>query len=129
MYAGRGLPAQWDTAGQERFGTITRSYYRGAHGIVVIFDVTDKPTFDHIKAWLLETGKHADPSCNKLLVGNKVDREEDREVATDLAQVRFVPLQLLCRARVSSFPCCATRMDLPCMSLCTLLYAPNICIC
>ena len=62
----------------------------------MIFDVTDKPTFDHIKAWLLETGKHADPSCNKLLVGNKVDREEDREVATDLAQVRIVPLQLSC---------------------------------
>ena len=54
----------------------------------MIFDVTDKPTFDHVKAWLLETGKHADPSCNRLLVGNKVDREEDREVATDFAQVR-----------------------------------------
>jgi Ras-related protein Rab-1A len=79
---------QWDTAGQERFGTITRSYYRGAHGIIVIFDVTDKPTFDHVKAWLLETGKHADPSCNRLLVGNKVDRDDDREVAIDLAQVR-----------------------------------------
>jgi Ras-related protein Rab-1A len=71
---------QWDTAGQERFGTITRSYYRGAHGIVVIFDVTDKPTFDHVKAWLLETGKHADPKCNRLLVGNKCDVDDGREV-------------------------------------------------
>lgn len=66
----------------------------------MIFDVTDKPTFEHIKAWLLETGKHADPSCNRLLVGNKVDREEDREVATALAQVRLVSI-------ASLYPVCA----------------------
>ena len=76
---------QWDTAGQERFGTITRSYYRGAHGIIVVFDVTDKATFEHVQTWLSETGKHADPKCNRLLVGNKCDMVEERVVDTDTA--------------------------------------------
>ena len=46
--------AQWDTAGQERFRTITSSYYRGAHGIIVVYDTTDSETFEHVKTWLHE---------------------------------------------------------------------------
>ena len=45
---------QWDTAGQERFRTITSSYYRGAHGIIVVYDVTDKQSFNNVKQWLHE---------------------------------------------------------------------------
>lgn len=45
---------QWDTAGQERFRTITSSYYRGAHGIIVVYDVTDQESFNNVKQWLHE---------------------------------------------------------------------------
>eukprot|EP00329_Picozoa_sp_Boothbay-MS584-11_P001861 20918_4 len=64
----------WDTAGQERFRTITRSYYRGSQGIVVVYDITDADTFDNVKHWLDEIDKNAGSGVIKLLVGNKSDR-------------------------------------------------------
>jgi len=70
----------WDTAGQERFRTIASSYYRGAHGIIVVYDVTDMSTFDNIKSWLYEVEKYASPTVNKLLIGNKCDLKSKREV-------------------------------------------------
>lgn len=63
----------WDTAGQERFRTITRSYYRGSQGIVVVYDVTDNDTFENVKHWLDEIEKNAGSGVIKLLVGNKSD--------------------------------------------------------
>ncbi|KAJ7563632.1 hypothetical protein O6H91_03G117900 [Diphasiastrum complanatum] len=67
----------WDTAGQERFRTLTSSYYRGAQGIILVYDVTRRDTFTNLSdVWLKEVELHVNnEDCVKLLVGNKVDRE------------------------------------------------------
>ena len=85
--------AQWDTAGQERFRTITSSYYRGAHGIIIVYDMTDADSFKHVQQWLKEIEKYAADSVNKLLVGNKADLAAKRLVDTESARVR--PLTFL----------------------------------
>lgn len=71
---------QWDTAGQERFRTITSSYYRGAHGIIVVYDVTEADSFQNVKQWLQEIDRYATEGVNKLLVGNKSDLADKRAV-------------------------------------------------
>ncbi|KAJ6803046.1 ras-related protein RIC1 [Iris pallida] len=71
----------WDTAGQERFRTITSSYYRGAHGIIVVYDVTDQESFNNIRQWLNEIDRYASDNVNKLLVGNKCDLTDKRVVS------------------------------------------------
>lgn len=73
----------WDTAGQERFRTITSSYYRGAHGIIVVYDVTDAESFANVKQWLHEIDRYAAENVNKLLVGNKSDLTAKRVVSTE----------------------------------------------
>ena len=73
----------WDTAGQERFRTITSSYYRGAHGIIVVYDVTDADSFNNVKQWLHEIDRYAAENVNKLLVGNKSDLTAKRVVSTE----------------------------------------------
>jgi len=76
----------WDTAGQERFRTITSSYYRGAHGIIVVYDVTDQESFNNVKQWLQEIERYASENVNKLLVGNKCDLTNKKSVETAKAQ-------------------------------------------
>ena len=80
--------AQWDTAGQERFRTITSSYYRGAHGIIVVYDVTDSESFNNVKTWLHEIDRYACEGVNKLLVGNKCDLTTKKQVEYNAAKVR-----------------------------------------
>lgn len=63
----------WDTAGQERFRTITTSYFRGAQGILLVYDCTDRQTFQSIRNWVAQIGMHADVNVNKILVANKCD--------------------------------------------------------
>ncbi|GAA5812961.1 hypothetical protein MFLAVUS_006423 [Mucor flavus] len=76
----------WDTAGQERFRTITSSYYRGAHGIIVVYDVTDEDSFNNVKQWLQEIDRYAAEGVNKLLVGNKSDLVDKKVVTTEQAK-------------------------------------------
>jgi Ras-related protein Rab-1A len=73
----------WDTAGQERFRTITTSYYKGAHAIVIVFDITDKDSFDHVKVWMQDIDKFAKQGVMRILVGNKCDLEHQRAVTKD----------------------------------------------
>lgn len=70
----------WDTAGQERFRTITTAYYRGAMGIVLIYDVTDSRTFENIPNWHSTVTQHANEDAQIFLVGNKIDDESARQV-------------------------------------------------
>ncbi|MBA0609160.1 hypothetical protein Godav_021269 [Gossypium davidsonii] len=77
---------QWDTAGQERFRTITSSYYRGAHGIIIVYDVTDQASFNNVKQWLNEIDRYASGNVNKLLVGNKCDLTAKKVVSYETAK-------------------------------------------
>lgn len=70
----------WDTAGQERFRTITSSYYRGAHGIIIVYDVTDQDSFNNVRQWLQEIDRYATGGVMKLLVGNKADLSDKKIV-------------------------------------------------
>lgn len=84
----------WDTAGQERFRTITSSYYRGAHGIVVVFDLTSQDSFDNVKQWLFEIDKYASEQVKKLLVGNKADLVQKRVIQKETAEQFAKSLQI-----------------------------------
>jgi len=70
----------WDTAGQERFRTITSAYYRGADGIIMVYDVTSQESFDHVEEWLSEVDRYANENTSKLLLGNKADLMDERQV-------------------------------------------------
>ena len=70
----------WDTAGQERFKNITASYYRGGNGVLVVYDITDRESFENLNSWLIEIEKNANKNVYKLLIGNKSDLEEKRKV-------------------------------------------------
>ena len=73
----------WDTAGQERFRTIAKSYYKGAHGIILIYDVTNRKTYDNIKKWLNQIRDEAGNRISIILVANKIDCEDLRQVTKE----------------------------------------------
>lgn len=70
-------------AGQERFQTITTSYYRGAHGLILVYDVTNRQSFENTSKWLDDVERHAAGNIVRLLVGNKCDLEPRRDIKYD----------------------------------------------
>jgi Ras-related protein Rab-1A len=70
----------WDTAGQEKFKTVTHSYYKGAQGIILVFDLCDQKSFGDIRSWVSEAERHTNRDSVKVLVGNKCDLDESRQV-------------------------------------------------
>ena len=86
----------WDTAGQERFRTITKTYYKGAHGIILTYDVTDQNSFKNIRNWIKQIEANAQTNVCKVLVGNKCDKpdrvvteEEGKKLAEDFKMSFF----------------------------------------
>jgi len=73
----------WDTAGQERFKNITKNYLHGANGILYVYDITNKESFNKLKTWLNDSKGNISPETEKIIVGNKIDLEEKREVNID----------------------------------------------
>ncbi|KAG7274773.1 hypothetical protein CRUP_015760 [Coryphaenoides rupestris] len=70
----------WDTAGQERFRTITQSYYRSAHGAMVAYDITRRPTFESVPHWIHEIRHYGAAGVVLILIGNKSDLHGERQV-------------------------------------------------
>ncbi|KAF9001733.1 ras-domain-containing protein [Cyathus striatus] len=77
----------WDTAGTESFRSITRSYYRGAAGCLLVYDVTSRKSFQNARSWLADVREHADPHLTCILVGNKVDLCENPETGGKYREV------------------------------------------
>ena len=73
----------WDTAGQERFRTVVSTYFRGAHGIFLIYDITNRDSFKNLENWLIEIEKNASENVLKILIGNKNDLEDERDITPD----------------------------------------------
>ncbi|KAK5879839.1 ras-related protein Rab-15 [Gymnodraco acuticeps] len=73
----------WDTAGQERYQTITKQYYRRAQGIFLVYDITSERSFQHIMKWASDVDEYAPEKIRKILVGNKSDEVDKRQVATE----------------------------------------------
>jgi small GTP-binding protein len=115
--------SQWDTAGQERFRTITSAYYRGADGIIMVYDVTTLDSFTHVNDWLNEVNRYASEGTCKLLVGNKSDRT-DKVVQYETAKVRphsphspHSPRSP--RSKQCLIPHCARSLSVPLMFPCS----------
>ncbi|KAF8894786.1 ras family-domain-containing protein [Infundibulicybe gibba] len=84
---GKIIKAQiWDTAGQERYRAITSAYYRGAVGVILVYDITKRASYENVTRWLKEIREHADSNIVILLVGNKSDLKHMRAVPTDEAK-------------------------------------------
>ncbi|KAM8761775.1 ras-related protein Rab-8B isoform X1 [Acanthopagrus latus] len=73
----------WDTAGQERFRTITTAYYRGAMGIMLVYDITNEKSFDNIRNWIRNIEEHASSDVERMVLGNKCDMNDKRQVSKE----------------------------------------------
>ena len=73
----------WDTAGQDKFRAITRNYYKGASGIILIFDVTNTKSFENIKKWINEIKEEISENVSIVLIGNKIDNVKERKITKE----------------------------------------------
>ena len=73
----------WDTAGQERYKSITSAYYKGAKGALIVYDITNKFSFDSVDKWVQDLNSYGDKTITLLLVGNKSDLEEKRQITKE----------------------------------------------
>ena len=78
----------WDTAGQERYRSMTKAYYKGALGAFIVYDITKKETFGNVENWIADIRNSADKKVSVILVGNKNDLEEERQVSKDLGEMK-----------------------------------------
>lgn len=86
---GKNLKAQiWDTAGQERYRSITNAYYKGAKGALIVYDITNRFSFENVERWIKEIKAMGDKSIYLVLVGNKSDLEPSREVSVEEGQIK-----------------------------------------
>ncbi|KAF5944034.1 hypothetical protein HYC85_018111, partial [Camellia sinensis] len=100
------LRLYWDTAGQEHFRAISSSYYRGAHGIIVVYDVTDQESFNNVKQWLSEIDQYASENVNKLLVRNKSDLTAPKVVSYETGKISITHTRTLDFNETSFFILC-----------------------
>lgn len=77
----------WDSAGQERFRTIVNTYYRGAHGVCVVYDITSEESFEKLDHWLKDVCELAEPDARKLIIGTKLDLSHKREVDKETVEM------------------------------------------
>ena len=73
----------WDTAGQERFRGIAKNYFRGANGIIFVFDMTNKDSFNKLKVWMSDAKQNMRPGTEMVIAANKNDLEKKREVSKE----------------------------------------------
>ena len=73
----------WDTAGQDKFRAITRNYYKGARGIILIYDITNIKSYDNIKKWINEIKEEIPDKVTIILIGNKIDNERERKITKE----------------------------------------------
>ncbi|CAD8080823.1 unnamed protein product [Paramecium sonneborni] len=76
----------WDTSGQEKFMPIVSSYFRGSHGIFILYDISNKQSFNDVQKWLQQVNKQGNKNVCKMLIGNKNDLQDARQVSLDEAQ-------------------------------------------
>jgi Ras-related protein Rab-8A len=86
----------WDTAGQERFRTITTAYYRGAMGILLVYDVSDETSFTNVRNWMRQIDQNAAENVNRILIGNKSDVDAaDRVILLSKFELKFIFIIIL----------------------------------
>ncbi len=80
----------WDTAGTEKYRSITNAYYKGAKGAFVVYDISRKASFNNIDKWLFDLKNNGDENINIVIIGNKIDLENQREVTTEEGEKKAI---------------------------------------